>query len=141
MGHRQKQKFSTVVTELKKSQEGLEKKFTLLGNAVITADSANKEDKKYFRGIAIATNEMLGEMDGHKTKLEELEVFHKVSIDNYAELTYQVEFLEKYVNALMERVSSIRLEFEDLKKSLEWALRIICVIVGVFLLACISGVF
>ncbi len=71
MGHRQKQKFSTVVTELKKSQEGLEKKFKLLGNAVITADSANKEDKKYFRGIAIATNEMLGEMDGHKTKIEE----------------------------------------------------------------------
>ena len=146
MGHRQKQKFSTVVSELKKGQEGLEKKFTILGNAVITADNANKEDKKYLRDITITTNQILTQVDEHKTKLEELEVFHQVAIDNYSELVEKAEYLEKYVDNLEKivittngKLRMLHKEFVDLRKGLEWFLRIICVVVGAFLLACISG--
>lgn len=148
MGHRQKQKFSTAVSELQKGQEDLEKKFTLLGNAVLTADNANKEDKKYLRGITITTNQILTQVDEHKTKLEELEVFHQVAIENYSELVEKAEYLEKYANDLEKvvittngKLRMLHKEFVDLRKGLEWFLRIICVIVGVFLLACISGVF
>lgn len=92
MRNRKKQKFTTIVTELKGTQE-------------------------------------------------DLEVLNQVSIDNYSELTEQIETLETKVASLDDLVSFVLDEFEDLRKGLEWFLRIICVIVGVFLLACISGVF
>lgn len=91
MRNKKKQKFSTIVTELKGTQE-------------------------------------------------DLEVLHQVSIDNYSELTEQIESLQTNVTSLDDLVSFLLGEFEDLRKGLEWFLRIICVIVGVFLLACISGV-
>ena len=131
MGHRQKQKFGDVVTELQSKQSDLQNKFESLGKFVLDADEGYKEDEKYFNNTAISLEKTIPQVNNHAEKLKEFEAFHKICIDNYSDLSERISAVEIGNFVIQE-------QFQDLQTNLERFTKIMCGILVVFLLICVG---